>query len=81
LEPHSFYADQTGAGVKTKPDCCYGARAAYSGHSAKGNPMLSDQLINEAKAKITWGESPADVHKYLVTYGMTPEEADAAIKS
>jgi len=43
--------------------------------------MLSDQLINEAKAKITWGESPADVHKYLVTYGMTPEEADAAIKS
>jgi len=41
--------------------------------------MKTDELIVEARAKIIWGEEPVSVRNFLISNGMSAEDADAKI--
>jgi hypothetical protein len=43
--------------------------------------MNTDDLIVEARAKITWGDEPKSVRYFLTSNGMSAAEADASIKA
>ena len=42
---------------------------------------LSECLYTEALARVTWGDVPEDVAEYLVSRGMSAEEAGPLVKS
>jgi hypothetical protein len=42
--------------------------------------MNPDQLIVEARAKITWGEPSSSVRYFLISNGMSAADADAKLK-
>ena len=42
--------------------------------------MNPDQLIIEARAKITWGEASSSVRYFLTSNGMSAADADAKLK-
>ena len=42
--------------------------------------MNPDDLIVEARAKITWGETPSSVRYFLTSNGMSAADADVTIK-
>jgi hypothetical protein len=43
--------------------------------------MAPDRAEAEAKSKIMWGDTPADVTKFLLSQGFTSEEANSVIAS
>ena len=43
--------------------------------------MISEALITEARARITWGEYAASVREYLVGKGVPPDEAAALVRA
>lgn len=42
--------------------------------------MSPQSLISEARARITWGETPQSVHSFLISSGMSRAEADAKLQ-
>ncbi len=42
--------------------------------------MNRDELIVEARARITWGDDPSSVRYFLISNGMSVADADAKVK-
>lgn len=42
--------------------------------------MTREQLMVEARAKITWGDEPGAVRVFLLSNGMSPAEADTQLQ-
>src|SRR6516162_9551119 len=42
--------------------------------------MNTDELIVEARAKIIWGEEPASVRNFLVSNGMSANDAEVKLR-
>ena len=43
-------------------------------------PIKPDDILTNARAKITWGDSAPSVRDYLIDHGVSAAEADAMIK-
>jgi hypothetical protein len=54
---------------------------ATSGRSRLPGQMEPERAEAEAKSKIMWGDSPADVSKFLLSQGFTSEQANGVIAS
>ena len=49
--------------------------------NASERPALPEGVLNEARARIIWGDEPKTVRAYLVSRGLSQPDADATIKS